>query len=338
MAEAAIKSTDNRRAAGHLGIGMHSYGEQWKLAKETPERARFHDALTFLEYAHSLGAGGVQVAIGARDGDYTKRLRSRTESLGVYVEGQASLPRDENDVARFEAEARAAKDSGATVMRTAMLSGRRYETFDSAEAFKRFATQSWKSLTLAEPVLKKHKLRLAIENHKDWLVEELLGQLRGISSEHIGVCVDVGNSIALLEDPMEVVEAFAPFAVSTHIKDMAVSECAEGFLLSEVSLGDGFLDLRAMIATLRRASPQVGFNLEMITRDPLTVPCLTQKYWATFADAPASRLARALGAVRQHASKNPLPRVAGLSAPERLQAEDDNVRQCLNFAARELGL
>ena len=138
MAEAAIKSTDNRRAAGHLGIGMHSYGEQWKLAKETPERAWFHDALTFLEYAHSIGAGGVQVAIGARDADYTKRLRSRAEALGVYLESQTSLPRDENDVARFEAEARSAKDSGATVMRTAMLSGRRYVFDDYLRGERRF--------------------------------------------------------------------------------------------------------------------------------------------------------------------------------------------------------
>lgn len=338
MAENEIKSTDQHSTAARLGIGMHSYGEQWKLAKETPERARFHDALTFLEYAHSLGAGGVQVAIGAKDADYTKRLRTRAEALGIFLESQTSLPKDENDVARFESEVVAAKNSGATVMRTAMLSGRRYETFDSAEAFKRFAAQSWKSLALAEPVLQRRQLRLAIENHKDWLVEELLGLLRRINSDRVGICVDIGNSIALLEDPMEVVEAYAPFAVSTHIKDMGVSECAEGFLLSEVPLGEGFLNLRAMIATLRRASPQVRFNLEMITRDPLIVPCLTQKYWATFVDAPASRLARALGAVHEHASKAPLPRVAGLSAPERLKAEDDNVRKCLAYAARELEL
>jgi hypothetical protein len=129
-------------------------------------KSPFHDPLTFLEYAHSIGAGGVQVGIGARDADYTRKLRERTEALGVYLEGQTSLPRDEGDVARFETEVRVTKDSGATVMRTAMLSGRRYETFDSAEAFRQFAARSWKSLTLAEPVVKKHGIRLAIENHK----------------------------------------------------------------------------------------------------------------------------------------------------------------------------
>src|SRR5207248_5436120 len=120
------------------------------------------------------------------------------------------------------------------------------------------------------PVVKKHRVRLAIENHKDRRVPELLDLLKRISSEHVGVCVDTGNNIALLEDPMEVVEALAPFAFSTHLKDMAVKEYEEGFMLSEVLLGDGFLDLKKMVVSvLQEGNPKIQFNLEMITRDPL---------------------------------------------------------------------
>ena len=50
----------------------------------------------------------------------------------MYLEGIVALPRDEADLDRFEAEIRTAKRAGATVVRTVMLSGRRYETFDSA--------------------------------------------------------------------------------------------------------------------------------------------------------------------------------------------------------------
>lgn len=317
---------------------MHSYVMQWNLARERKSDARFHDALTFLEYCHAMGAGGVQVAIGSPELAYARRLRTRTETLGVYLEGQTSLPRDEADVARFEQEARAAKDSGANVLRAAMLSGRRYETFETAAAFKEFAANSWRSITLAEPVVKRQGLRLAIENHKDWLSEEFVALLRRIGSEHVGACVDVGNNLALLEDPMTVVETLAPFAVSTHLKDMGVAESDEGFLLSEVPLGEGCLDLRAMIATLRRANPTLRFNLEMITRDPLKIACLSPKYWATFGDLPASRLARTLGFVRAQAAKKPLPRVAGLSEAAKLRLEDDNVRASLAYAKRELGL
>lgn len=305
-----------------LGIGMHSYGFHWKAA------TRFHDPLTFLEYARSLGAGGVQVNIGPRDGDYARKLRERCEETQMYLESQAALPAEETQVERFTAEARAAQMAGVTIMRTAMLSGRRYETFKSADDFRTFTRKSWDALTRAEPIAKKYGLRLAVENHKDWLIPELLDMMRRISSEHVGICVDTGNSIALLEDAMAVVEAYAPFAATTHLKDMGVATCESGFLLSEVPLGAGYLDLRRVIQIIERANPRIQWNLEMITRDPLEIPCLTQKYWATLNDLRAQQLAQAIGAVRQN--QKTLPRVSHLSDADKLKAEDDNVRQSLS--------
>src|SRR5205085_8990650 len=124
---------------------------------------------------------------------------------------------------------------------------------------------------LAEPIVAKHHVRMAIENHKDFRVPELLDVLKRLGSERVGVCLDTGNSIALLEDPLAVVEALAPVAVTSHFKDMAVEDAADGFRLAEVPLGDGYLDLAKMVAVLRRANLAIRFNLEMITRDPLSV-------------------------------------------------------------------
>lgn len=309
-----------------LGIGMHSYGFAWKRGEP------FHDALTFLEYAHSIGAGGVQVTIGQRDAAYTRNLRERCETWDIFLEAQASLPADETVVSRFTAEVESAKAAGATIIRTAMLGGRRYETFNTAADFEAFRARSWKSLTLAEPIAKKHGVRIAIENHKDWLIPEFLDMLRQISSEYVGICVDTGNSIALLEDPMAVIEAYAPFAFSTHIKDMGVTEYEHGFLLSEVPLGAGFLDLSRIIKIIERANPKIRWNLEMITRDPLEIPYLTDKYWPTLKTLPARQLAECVGMVRAHQQK--LPRVSQLSEAEKLKAEDDNVRQSLAAFAK----
>ena len=256
----------------------------------------------------------------------------------MYLEGELSLPKEDSDVSRFDSEIRAAREAGASVVRTAMLGGRRYETFDSADAYRQFAEKSRQWLALAEPVLKRHRIRIAIENHKDRRVGELLDLLKGISSEYVGVCLDTGNNIALLEDPMEVVEALAPFAVSTHLKDMAVQEYPEGFLLSEVPLGDGFLDLKKMVALLRKANPKVQFNLEMITRDPLKIPCLTSKYWATMADATAMQVAAALTMVRRNSAKKSLPHTSGLDLDEQLALEDKHVTASLTYAREHLEL
>ena len=158
-----------------------------------------------------------------------------------------------------------------------MLGGRRYETFDTAEAFKEFADQQWKALTQAEPIIRNQNMKLAIENHKDWRLDEMLLLLQRISSEFVGVCVDTGNNIALLDDPMSLVKALAPYAHSVHLKDMGVEEYEDGFLLSEVPLGEGYLDIPEMVKVLREAKPDLDFSLEMITRDPLKIPCLTRK-------------------------------------------------------------
>jgi hypothetical protein len=116
---------------------------------------------------------------------------------------------------------------------------------------------------------------------------------------------------------------------------MGVQEYERGFLLSEVPLGTGFLDIRRMVKTLRAARPGIPINLEMISRDPLEIPCLTEKYWATFEDLSGRHLVRSLTMVRTHAAKQPLPRVSGLSPAEKLEVEDDNVRRCFAYARAE---
>src|SRR6266496_1711372 len=321
LAAPALFGADNPRGK-KLGVCTYSYNIQWKAARDGHPTVRFKDSLEFLDYCHQLGAGGVQIGVGSRDADYAKKLRAKAEAHEMYFEGQANLPQQASDVDRFDAEIHAAREAGAGVVRTAMLGGRRYETFDSAEAFRQFAEKSWQSITLAEPILKKHRVRLAIENHKDRRVPELLDLLKRISSEYVGVCVDVGNNIALLEEPMAVVEALAPFAFSTHLKDMAVQEHELGFLLSEVPLGEGFLDLKKMVAVLQTANPTLQFSLEMITRDPLKIPCLTKKYWATMEAVPSAQLAGALAMVRKNAATKPLPHTNGLDTDRQLALED----------------
>jgi sugar phosphate isomerase/epimerase len=319
-----------------MGLVIHSFPVRSAGDRDRRLEDRFAEPIRFLEYARSLGARGVQVGIGARDDAFADALRARAEAAGMDVEGIVTPPRDEGDLARFEAEIRTARRAGATIVRTAMLSGRRYEAFDSLAAYRQFADRSAASLALAAPIVARHGARLAVENHKDWRAEELVALLNKIGSDHVGVCVDTGNSMTLLEDPMEVVEALAPWAMTTHFKDMGVEEYERGFRVAEVPLGAGLLDLPRIVRTLRAAKPKIPINLEMITRDPLDVPCLGDRYWATFPDLPGRHLARTLSYVRAHPPARPLPRIARVGPEERLRAEDENIRQCLTYAKDHL--
>jgi sugar phosphate isomerase/epimerase len=202
--------------------------------------------------------------------------------------------------------------------------------------------QSQKMVALAEPVLKKHRMKLAIENHKGWRAAEQAAWMKRLGSEWVGVCLDFGNNLSLCEDPMETARTLAPYTFYAHIKDMAVEEYEEGFLLSEVPLGEGLLDLKQIMQLLRQKDPNMIFNLEMITRDPLKIPVYTPKYWATFDDAysplPGRDLAAVLALVKQNRPRKPLPRVTGLSAEAAVKLEDDYNRQCIAYARQNLGL
>jgi 3-oxoisoapionate decarboxylase len=324
----------DKKPATSLGLVLESY-----VIRARVERASgFTDPLNFLAFCHERGAAGVQLPIGLRDSEYRKKLRAKLDEFGMYLEGSIRMPRDKADAERFEEEMRTAKEAGATVVRTVMLGGRRYEVFKKAEDFPAFKERSWQSLQLAEPIVGRLKMRLAVENHKDYRAAELVDVMRRLSSEHVGVTVDTGNNIALLDDPMETVKALAPFAFSCHFKDMAVEERDDGFLLAEVPLGTGFLDLPAIVQTLRQANRDIRFNLEMMTRDPLVIPCLTDGYWATFGDVPGRDLARTLAMVRKHARKERLPKITSLAQAEQLETEEHNVRQSFRYAKEKLDL
>lgn len=296
------------------------------------------DPLVFLEYAHRLGAAGIQAPLGVREPAYVAAFRDRAEAWGMFVEASIQPPRDDDDVDRFEAAARTAREMGARTIRTVLLPGRRYEQFHSLAEFREAEVQGEMALRRALPAAARYGMRLAVENHKDHRVEEKLALLRRVGSEHVGLCVDTGNDISLLQDPMAVVEAYAPWAFSIHLKDMAVEESADGFLLSEVPLGEGILDLPAMLRTLRGHHPEALVTLEMITRDPLPIPCLTEGYWASMPDVPAPVLARALRMVREKAGPRPLPRITGLPVEEQLRVEEENIVRSLAHAAGRLGL
>ncbi len=316
-----------------MGLVIHSYS-----ARPVDKPGRFSEPLAFLEHCRSIGAGGVQMGLGRRDDAYAAKVREFVTKNNLYLEASIGLPRGQADVERFTAEVRTAKACGCTLARSALLSSRRYETFDTADAFAHFAAAAWDSLLLAKPIIEREPFKIAIENHKDWRVSELLALIARIDSPQFGICVDTGNSIALVEEPQAVVEAYARHAFTTHIKDMGVEEYPAGFRLAEVPLGRGFLDLPKVVELLRRANPAIRFNLEMITRDPLDIPCLTSKYWATMSTVPAAELAAMLSTVRSKAGREPLPRTTGLTAEERIAREDENVRVCLAFARAKLGL
>jgi sugar phosphate isomerase/epimerase len=297
-------------------------------------------AEAFVELVHSFGGSGCQIdlaQLGSAGGAELKRVRAALERHGLFAE--LSVPaRSLEDLDAFARCASVARELGAARLRVALLSGRRYEDFHRMEDWRSFVERWRRALPRAAAWLEREGLQGGIENHKDYLGTELAEMLRGVGSPHLGACIDFGNNLALLEDPLATIEALAPYAVTTHLKDMAVRPCEGGFELSEVPLGQGILPIARIVETLRKARPDVPFMLEMITRDPLRVPYLEDGYWVTYERRERAREEAFRAAVLSRASPGPLPRITGLAPEQMLAAEDENVRACVAYAKGALRL
>jgi len=326
-------------APGKTGVGLVEYclGIHRQARQQEDAAANLFEPLAFLDACHALGAGGIQVNLGIRSEAYADELRRKAEQYGMYVEGILGPPRSEADLERFASEVATAARVGAKAVRTVLFPGRRYEFFESLEQFHEFDARARRALELAAPIVEKQRVALAVENHKDHRIEQRVALLKHIDSEYVGACVDVGNNLALLEDPVELATALAPWAKSVHLKDQAVREYEDGFLLGDVPLGQGCIDLKTVVRTLRSRCPDVRFSLELITRDALQVPCLTDKYWTTFPEVPARDLARMLALVRRH-SAGPLQHVSVLPLDEQRALEAANLTSSLAYARQTLGI
>jgi 3-oxoisoapionate decarboxylase len=298
---------------------------------------RIMSADRLMALAAEVGAAGAHGGMNDISFDWARRTRRMKEELDMYLEIQTFLPRP--DVDEFEHAVKIAKEAGATSLRVVCLLGRRYELIESLDDWKQATAEYHRQIEAALPVVERHRMPLGIENHKDWRVDQQVALLEHYSSEYLGVCLDTGNNLAVLDDPIETIEKLAPYAFNVHFKDMAMEEYEDGFLLSEVPLGEGMLDMPRITDIIRTARPGVRFSLEMITRDPLMVPCLTDRYWASWDDDMGGRdLARMLRRIRTHPRRLPLPQISGLDPQQRRALEDELVNRSIEYACEHLGL
>jgi 3-oxoisoapionate decarboxylase len=319
-----------------IGLVIHDCALRRKGRAQQSQPDLF-EPLTFLTHCQQLGAGGMQAALGVLDADRVRTLRDFAGEHGLFVDGIVSPPKDAGDVDRFAAEIRTAAEVGVQAVRTVVLPGRRYEQFRTLAEFRDAETHAVRMLERAVPIVDRHRVRLAVENNKDQRIDERLALYQRFDSEYLGACVDTGNSFALLDDPYGAIEALAPYAFTVHLKDQAVRETDEGFLLGDIPLGQGCFDLPRMVGILQRAKPRLRFVLELITRDPLRVNCLTDGYWATMPHVSGQDLARTLRIVREHPAHN-LQMVSPLPLDQQVQLEDANLAASLQYARETLKL
>jgi 3-oxoisoapionate decarboxylase len=294
-----------------------------------------------VEYCHDMGLGAAHTSLPYSPAPAAvDKLRSQIGKYDMRLTVGLRTPRAGSDLPGYEAAVKAASEmDGRVVCVHDPFSGRRYEQFKSAAEFHQFDALCKAAVQRAEPILRKYKMPLAIENHKGWRSQELVEWVKSTGSEYVGVCLDMVNNVSLIETPMQTIETLAPYTIFVSFKDIAADFYDEGILLSEVPLGEGHMDLPAFVAQMQKRNPKMLFQLEMLTRDPLKVPIFTEQYWKVYDDrspAPSRDLAMLVNWIRQHPPKQPLPRTSGLTPVQQLALEDELNQRCIDYARAHL--
>jgi sugar phosphate isomerase/epimerase len=113
------------------------------------------------------------------------------------------------------------------------------------------------------PGFEKADVTLAIENHFDLASNNLVALARELGSERVRFCLDTANSAGLLERPLETVAALGELACQVHLKDYIVEKVAVGYHITGRPLGEGWLDVQAVLELLGRRRTTLDYAVEL---------------------------------------------------------------------------
>jgi len=316
-----------------LGLDSYSYHHAAGLWDYLPHSNPPMSVLHYLRKASELGLDGVHFCdprhLESLEYGYVMQLREKAESLGLYVE----LGTEGTNADHLQNMVRAAHVLGSSVVRTFIGKPRP----SSPQAMNDLLAAAAAEIGEVIPVCERYGVSLAIENHQDLTTGELLRLVEATASEWVGLCFNMGNALALLEDPVEAAEAAAPAAKSAHLKDYQLVGTHEGFALVGCALGEGVVDLDRVVEILGARSPEICLNVETVVGRKL-VPALSDDYAKRVPQATARDLARTLRLVRDQGRQTGAPAAQrGATEDEVLAGEDEMVVRSVRWAQRALG-
>ena len=231
---------------------MH-FGKHWYLP-EKPVDIRW-----YCEVSKELGADGLHIDPYHLDLEKDSVwVRGFAQESNMYIElGACGTSMDE-----LKPSIEAAEMLGAKLLRT-FAGG---NCLDGREATAKRAEKAKEQLSEVVPFAKSKGIKLALENHGDLFIEDILSIME-MNSDYLGICFDSGNFAFTGEDPLNGLEAFENRILCTHLKDVCRTD-----VFPEVkpfktvnepvhfcALGEGYLPMNKIINGL------VGIGIENFT-------------------------------------------------------------------------
>ena len=164
-------------------------------------------------------------------------------------------------------------------------------------------------------------VKLAVENHGgDLQAREMKMMVEACGTDIMGVCLDSGNPVWMLEDPHFTLETLIPYAETSHVRDSAVWKVPEGIAVRWVNMGEGNVDIDGWIRKFVQAKPGLPIIFEnLVSGAPRIHKIYDPAFWDNWRKDPAWEFSRFL-AVAEKGTPKPADAAAGRK--DRRSAED----------------
>ncbi|SHH60360.1 sugar phosphate isomerase/epimerase family protein [Clostridium grantii] len=258
-----------------LELGLFSYSYHLAFGAHdvfTPKETKKMDIFSFMDRVKELGFDGIQIDpmhLESYKEDYLNKVLNYAKNKGFYLEYGTTGVEENHLFTQLEI----AKKLESPILRTYIGFDPMGENVDP----KKEVENAILVLNKVKEKAAEYNIKIAIENHCDLTTDELVELVKEINSPYVGVCVDLGNFMIHLEDPVVSVKKLAPYIFSTHFKDYAFSMENWGFKSFGVALGKGVIDLEAVLNILIEDSKLDKIMLELPVEKCLTEEATLKK-------------------------------------------------------------
>jgi sugar phosphate isomerase/epimerase len=244
-------------------IGIGSYAFRYAARKKEAPM----DAVSFVEETSCLGLARALICENLNyselDDCYYKKLSETAGKYGITVEVGMRGVSTEN----IQRHIYIAGILKAKLIR--MVLGGTSEILPSD--LKELKSEALKSIYSVVPLLEEADISLGIENHFDLATIELIDIVSQINSKRVGLIFDSTNCLGLIEKPLDVLCMMKEHLLSVHLKDYEARKTDGGYFFSGVDLGEGSLDIEAVIQKAHSFNPHASFIVEYNMKPPGTM-------------------------------------------------------------------
>jgi sugar phosphate isomerase/epimerase len=332
-ATASALRTPAERAAVKLGVAVGCIGAN----KWTPYQ--------YLDYLAKIGVQAGQfplAALGvnpnAPDETALQKVRDYAGKLGIAMSlsGGSICPSSSGFNAKLgTAEEQIAR--GLTISRIFGASAMRVVVGSAKERpqIEMHIANTARVLKGMRPRIHDSGVKLALENHGgDFQARELKRLVEDVGNDVLGVCLDSGNPLWMLEDPHLTLELLGPIAIDSHIRDSAIWRVPEGVAVRWVNMGEGNVDIDGWVKKLVQMRPGLPVIIEnIVTPEPRIIRVFDPETFKDYPKMPASDLSRYLALAERG---KPVPALPPSPGKSRGQQQCEDLEVCVRYMRKLL--